>query len=57
MFNVLNFAVGTLVKVRITADRARNKAAAAAGFEFLTHTCSPSRMEVHYLLRLFGTRL
>ena len=54
MLDVLNSVVGTFVKVRISADRARSKAAAAAGFEFcLTHTCSPSRMEVHNLLPLF----
>jgi hypothetical protein len=44
MLNVHNFVVGTFIEVRISADRARSKAAAAAGFEFyLTHTCSPSR--------------
>jgi hypothetical protein len=45
MLNVHNLVVGTLVEVRISADRARNKAV-AAGFEFLLHTCSPSRMKV-----------
>ena len=53
MLDVLNLIVGTFVKVRISADCARSKAAAAAGFEFLlTHTCSPSRMEVHDLLSI-----
>src|SRR6185369_7815057 len=44
---VHNFVVGTFVQIRISADRACSKAAAAAGFEFLLHTCSPSKMEVH----------
>jgi hypothetical protein len=53
MQNVLNFVVGGFVQARISAGCSRRKASDAGGFEFLWHTFSPLKMEVHDLLPLF----